>query len=160
LGLWLSLAERLRAVLKINAALKGRTLRSLPAPGSPEDWAVLGRGPPPEDLRDAQFFLLHEVKWWLGIGRVHLELGIVNSSEKRTAWKLDVAYDGLAGGLAYRLLLMVTGESNLYACDGCGVPYISLKRAPRPGQENFCDDCDGVAQQRATQRYRQGKKQI
>jgi hypothetical protein len=158
LGLWLSLAQRLRAVLRINAALKGRTRQPLPTPGSPEDWAVLGGGPPPEDLKDARFFLLREVNWWLAIGSVRLQLGIANFNQKRTSWKLDVAYDGLAGGLAYRLLLMVTGESNLYACDGCGVPYIRTKRAPRPGQENFCDDCADVAQKRATQRYREGKR--
>jgi hypothetical protein len=158
IALWLSLARRLRATLRINAALKGRTRNPLPVAGSPGDWAALGDGPPPEDPQDAQLFLLQEVNWWLTIGRVRLALGIVKFSEKRTAWKLDIAYDGLAGGLAYRLLLMVTGESDLYACDGCGRPYIRLKRAPRPGQENFCDDCTEVAQKRATQRYREGKR--
>lgn len=42
LGLWQSLARQLRAILKINAALKGRTKNPLPSPGSPEDWEMLG----------------------------------------------------------------------------------------------------------------------
>jgi hypothetical protein len=158
IDLWLSLTRRLRAVLRINAALKGRSRNPLPTPGEPDDWAVLGGGPPPDTPEDAQFFLLDEVNWWLSIGGVRLQLGILSFSEKRTAWKLEVAYNGLAGGLAYRLLLMVTGESSLYACDGCGIPYVRLKRAPQPGQENFCDDCSDVAQKRATKRYLEGKK--
>ena len=157
LALWFLLAQRLRAALRISAALQGRARNPLPSVGSPEDWADLG-GSPPDEIRWAQNLLLREVNWWLGIGGVHLELGIVEFSEKHTEWKIDIAYEGLAGGLAYRLLLMVAGESSLYACDGCGRPHIRLKRAPRPGQENFCDDCTGVAQQRATQRYRKGKR--
>jgi|SRR5665213_2036320 len=158
IALWLSLARRLRAILRINAALKGRTRRPLPEVGTSEDWESLGAGPIPDDPREAQFFLQREVNWWLLIGGVRLGLGIAEFSRESTAWKLDIAYEGLAGGIAYRLLLMVIGESKLYACDGCGCPYIREAKAPRPGQENFCPDCTGIAQKRAVDRYRQGKR--
>lgn len=157
--LWRFLARRLRALLRINSALKGRSRTPLPAIGTEEDWLVLGLKGQPffDDVRDAQFFLCQETNEWLGSGSVRLRLGITEWSRTRTDWKLEVDYDGLLGAIAYRLMLMVIGEANLYACYGCGQPYIRLKRAPRPGQENFCDDCEGIAQTRATQRYRAKK---
>ncbi len=159
IALWQFLARQMRAILRINAALKGRTRSPLPTVGTLEDWQVFGgTGLPLEDVRDAQFFLSSAVNDWLRFGGVWLELGITEWSRSRTDWKLEISYSGLIGALSYRLLLMVAGESSLYACDGCGQPYIRTKRAPRPGQENFCDDCEGVAQKRATQRYREKGK--
>jgi hypothetical protein len=159
LGLWQSLAQRMRAILRINAALKGRVKTPRPSAGQPLDLALLGAAGI-DHPRDAQSLLLNEVNWWLSIGRVRLELGIKEFSALQTGWRLDVAYDGLGGGLAYRLLLMVTGESRLFACDGCGTPYIRDYRAPRPGEENFCPDCQeqGIAQKRANQRSREKGK--
>ena len=158
IGLWRSLAARLRAVLKINAALKGRTRNPLPSVGTIEDWNALGGGPPLEDVRDAQLFLRQEVNRWLLWGGIRLELGMSGLSVSRTKWELWLNYDGLIGGLAYRLLLMVIGEESLYVCDGCGEPYVRDKRAPRPGQENFCDNCTEVSRKRATERYRKRKR--
>jgi hypothetical protein len=154
LGLWHSLARRFRAALKINGILKGHAGQVAP---TAEDWALLASGPVPEDVRDIQFVLLMEVNWWLRIGGVGPKLAISEFSAKRTEWRFEMGYFGLAGGLAYRLLLMVIGETALYVCDGCGQPYVRLKRAPRPGQENFCDDCAGVAQRRAMERYKKGE---
>ncbi len=153
--LWRFLARRLRAILRINASLKGRSRATLPQIGTEADWQILGGGEPLVDVRDAQFFLLLEVNHWLATGAVGLQLGITEWSRTKTDWKLEVKYGGLLGSLAYRLLLIVIGEGNLYACDGCGLPYIRTKRAPRPGEENFCDDCDGVAAKRAVQRFRE-----
>jgi len=79
-------------------------------------------------------------------------------SVQKTEWEIEIASDWLAGGLAYPLLLTVTGENRLYACDNCKIPYIRLTRAPRAGQENFCEDCTDVAKLRATQRYRERLK--
>jgi hypothetical protein len=162
LELWKGLACELKAILRINAALKGRTKNPRPQIGTQDDWQVLlgdeGRLHPIDDVRDAQFLLLTTVNEWLKRGGVRLQLGTTGWSKDRTAWILRVVFDGLAGGLAYRLLLMVTGESRLFACDGCGRPYIRLVRAPRPGQENFCEDCTEVARQRAVQRYRRRKE--
>jgi hypothetical protein len=171
LALWRLLAARVRAILRINAALQGRARQPNPMVGTEADWDVIiksfdpivqacfevytdGR-PRPEDVIEAQFRLMLELQMWLRVGRVGLGLGITQLSRSRTSWKLQVTYVGLLGALAYQLLLNVIGESSLYACDGCGIPYIRLKRAPRPGQENFCDDCSEVPKRRAVQRYRQ-----
>jgi len=160
IALWIFLAKRLRAILRISSKLKGprEGKPRKPAPGSDEDWKTLdpeSDNPPIEDPQDAQFFLCHVINEWLVTSSVRLELGIAEWSREATAWKLAIAYNGLMGGLAYRLLLTVMGESNLYACDGCGCPYIRTKRAPRPGQENFCDDCTAIARRRASQRWKE-----
>jgi hypothetical protein len=159
--LWRMLARKVQAILRINTALNGRSERIDPWIGPIEDWRALDVEGPLESLEvnDAQFYLCNWVNWLLTLGRIRLELGITAWSRQQTDWKLEVSYSGLIGGVAYRLLLMVVGESRLYSCTGCAQPYIRLKRAPRPGQDNFCDDCqaDGIPQQRATQRYRKGK---
>lgn len=157
LALWFMLAGRLRAILRINASLQGRTRSPLPTVGSLQDWRTLGWPDPypMEDVTDAQFLLLAEVNHWLRLGKVGLELGITKWSKQKTEWNVGIAYKHLLGGLAYRLLLMVAGENRLYACDNCQIPYIRMARAPRPGQENFCEDCSDVAKRRATQRYRE-----
>lgn len=157
--LWRYLSSKIGAILRINSYLKGRSRTPKPSPGLEEDWKILDGGdstaPPLEDPRDAQFFLLHVINDWLRTGSVGLELSIANWSTRKTDWKLEITYSGLLGALAYRLLLTVVGESNLYACDGCGNPYIRTKRAPRPGQENFCDDCTEIAKRRASQRWKE-----
>lgn len=156
LHLWHFFSKRLRAILRINTALKGRSRSPLPAPGLNEDWEILDPGGTPiEDARDAQFFLVEVINDVLRSGSVGIELGIAKWSRQSTDWKLEIKYNGLLGGLAYRLLLTVVGERNLYSCDGCGCPYIRTKKAPRAGQENFCDDCTEVAQRRASQRWKE-----
>jgi hypothetical protein len=157
--LWQALAAQLHAMLRINSALKGRSRSPLPSIGADADWKTLGvLNGPLEDVREAQFFLMGWVNDWLRIGGVGLNLGITEWSPSRTDWKIQIAYGGLLGALAYRLLLIVVGESNLYACDGCGGPYVRTQRAPRPGQENFCPDCPEVAARRASKRWKSKKK--
>jgi hypothetical protein len=156
LDLWLGLARRVRAILNVNAAIQGRA-RSVRL-GASEDWEELGVHFPPEDLRDAQFLLLDFVRWWMELGKVRITLGIARFSTKKTEWKVEVTYAWLAGGIAYRLLLMVAGESRLYSCDACKMPYIRMARAPRSGQENFCSDCHGVALTRAVARLRERQR--
>jgi hypothetical protein len=156
LCLWRYFAKRLHSILRINCALKGRNRNPLPTAGLNEDWAILDPGGVPiEDPRDAQFFLLLTINELLRQGSVGLELGIAKWSQQSTDWKLDITYSGLLGALAYRLLLTVIGESNLYACCGCGNPYVRTKKAPRAGQENFCDDCTDIGQRRASQRWKE-----
>jgi hypothetical protein len=158
LALWLLLASRLRSVLRINAELQGHSKNMLAAVGSQQDWSTLGWNYPMEDVSDAQFLLLAEVNRWLRLGQVRLELGIV-SWGKPTLWDIGIGFKHLPGALAYQLLLMVAGESRLYACDNCHIPYIRLTRTPRPGQENFCStDCAKVSKIRATQRFRERRK--
>jgi hypothetical protein len=155
LELWTTLAKHMRAILRINAALKRNR------PGAEEDWKLFGGSPVPE-LESSRWWVLHEeVNWWLKAGGVTPKLGVVQSSwsgdSTTMEWRFEMSYDGLLGGLAYRLLLTVIGgEDNLFVCDGCGRPYVRLGRRPRDGEDNFCIDCRraGVAQKRALKRHR------
>ncbi len=155
---WLTLARRLNAVLGIRAALKGRDRQPLPTPGPDNYWNLLV--PPaltPRDVGMAQWHVNDEINWWLRLGGVRLQLGGFPRWTTRPEWKLEIAYDGLIGGLAFQLLTVVV-QNKLYVCDGCHFPYIRDNRAPGPGQENFCPDCTKVAARRATQRYRERRK--
>jgi len=158
--IWLFLSRQVRAMLRINAGLKGRTNWSELVVGTDDDWrAVAGPGDPLTDVRDAQFFLMQAVNEWLRIGEVGLRLGVIEWSRTRTDWKIEVGYgDGhgynLFGQLAYRLFVSVAGEDRLYACSGCGTLYIRLKKRPRAGQDNYCDDCTELAARRASQRWK------
>ena len=154
LQIWKQLSRRVDAVLRMNASLKGRAWDRKPAVGDEAGWLALDSYVP-EDVSDAHFCLMREVNAWLGLGEVALQLGITESSRLRTDWRLDVRYKGLLGGIAYQLLLNVIGESRLYACCGCGRPYIRLRRAPRPRQENFCDDCTDISKRRASLRWKE-----
>jgi hypothetical protein len=164
LWIWFLLSRQARAILRVNAGLKGRTHNPMPEVGTGDDWkAIAGPGEPFTDVRDAQFFLMLAVNEWLRIGEVGLRLELVGISRTKTDWRVGVGYGqlygyNLFGHLAYRLLLSVAGEDRLYACSACGNPYIRIKRAPRAGQDNYCDDCAHVARLRATQRYRQNNK--
>lgn len=168
--LWRLLAQRLKAVLRIAAAFKGNTAmkRWLTRNGfeaQPEDqlyadWELLHWGAfPPATVPTAQEMFAEEINWWLTVGGVRLRLGAPAAGwrDAIAPWRLETAYHGLIGGLAYRLLLTVIGEKRLFACDECGEPYIRTKRPPQPGQENFCENCPDAAAKRALQRHR--KKQ-
>lgn len=156
LTLWRTLSAMARSILRINAALKGRAHNRAPHIGAPEDWMVLA-GREPEDIFDARRMVMDAVNEWLQIGSVRLLLGLSEWSACGE-WKLHVDTNGLVASIAYRLLLTVAGEDNLYACDGCREPYIRTWRAPRPGQENFCANCASIAKKRAVQRYRERRK--
>jgi hypothetical protein len=163
-SLWLMLSRQVRAILRVNTGLKGRSRRPLPVVGSDDDWkSIAGDGPPFTEVEDAQFFLLTAVNEWLEVGQVGLRLGIVEWSRKRTAWKAEMHFGrgryNLFGQLAFQLFLSVAGEDRLYTCSGCRYPYIRLKRAPRAGQDNYCPDCEGLAALRASQRWKEKQKQ-
>lgn len=170
--LWRILARRMRAILRIAAAFKGNTgLRrclihngfdAQPEHGLDQDWEVLdwaGDGKSTE-IVTTQGIFRHAINWWLTVGAVRPQLGMHTAgwNDSFSPWRIEMAYSGLVGGLAYRLLLMVIGEQKLYACDECGEPYIRLARAPQPGQENFCPNCPDAAQRRAIERHREGKR--
>lgn len=158
--IWLFLSRQLRALLRINAGLKGHSRDPNPVIGAEDDWiAVAGKGEPLTEVEDAQFFLNIVVNEWLRIGQVGLKLGIINWSRTRTDWKIEVGYGfeanyNLFGQLAFQLLLSITGEDRLYVCSGCGILYVRLKKQPLPGQDNYCEDCSEVASRRASQRWK------
>ncbi len=160
LALWRMLATQLQAILRINARLKGRTHDPSPKL-SPDQWKIIdpdGDGPL-DQPEDEQFFFQILINKWLTMGKVRPVLETMGWSPKSTKWTITIAYDGLVGALAYRLLLTLVGEDRLYICSGCGEPYIRTARAPRPGQENFCSDCGDIAARRAVERYRHKKKE-
>ncbi len=158
IDLWLTLARRLEALLAICAALRGRARQPEPTLGPEKNWkALLPPGQIPQDVGIAQWEFHDEINWWQKLGGVRLQLGAYPRWVMRPDWKLEIAYDGLIGGIAFQLLTLVVGNK-IYGCDGCGFPYIRDDRAPRPGQENFCPDCTKVAALRATQRYRARRK--
>jgi len=161
LGLWRNLATQLRAILRINARLKGHTHDPSPKP-SPDEWKIidLRKAGPIDTLIDEQYLFQYVINQWLRRGNVRPVLGTEEEgySLEATDWAIQINYDGLVGALAYRLLLTVVGEDRLYICSGCGEPYIRAVRAPRPGQENFCSDCVDIASRRAVERYRQKKR--
>jgi DNA-directed RNA polymerase subunit RPC12/RpoP len=163
LWIWMFLIRQARAMIRVNAALKGRTHTSMPVVGDEEDWrAIVGPGEPFTDVLDAQFFLMRAVNRWLRIGGVRLGLDLMKLARNATEWRVviecgDPGGYNLYGQLAYQLFLSIAGEDRLYACSGCGSPYIRLNKAPRAGQDNYCPDCGKMARVRATQRYRRKK---
>jgi hypothetical protein len=160
LKLWRNLAKRVRAILRINAALKGRDRKPLASKGNDKDWEELDVDVEDEitSPQGARFNLMEEMNTWLRVTNVGLRLGIVQWSRTRSNWKMEIDYDGLLGALAYHTLAVIVGEDTLYVCDGCGHPYLRYARAPRPGQENFCPDCPNVARRRALARLREKQK--
>lgn len=155
--LWRSLARRLRAVLRIDAALKARS-KPIPPIGTPEDWQAL-RSTPPSDVANAQWVFGDEVNWWLAAGFVRPYLAVATPwADTKSEWRFEMRYQGLIGGIAYQLLTTVIGEKRIFVCDGCRLPYVRVKRAPQPDQENFCPNCGDVARKRAIQRHRAAKK--
>ncbi len=164
LWIWFFLCRQAGAMLRVNAALKGRTHNPTPAIGDDDDWkAIAGGDIPFTDVQDSQFFLMQAVNEWLRIGEVGLRLEFTQLSRTKTEWRVGVGYgDGhgynLFGQLAYRLFLTVAGEDRLYVCSASKNPYIRLKKAPRAGQDNYCEDCTDVAARRASSRWKAKNK--
>jgi hypothetical protein len=162
-AIWSMLARQVLAILRISASLQGRSRSPLPAIGSDEDWAaVTGPGEPLTDVRDAQFWLMIAVNEWLNMGQVGLRLGLTELSRERTRWMVEIGYGSEQGGynlfgqLAYQLFLSVAGSGTgkLYVCSACTFPYIRRKKAPHPGQDNYCEDCSEEAARRASLRWK------
>jgi hypothetical protein len=158
--IWGFLSRQVRAMLRVNSALKGRARQPIPTPGEEQDWsAIVGGEQPFTGVRDAQYFLMLAVNRWLITGGVGLALGLEKLSKTETKWRVEVECGpvggyNLFGQLAYQLFLAIAGEDRLYACCGCGNPYVRTKKAPRAGQDNYCEGCTSLAKVRATQRYR------
>ena len=81
-----------------------------------------------------------------------------NPSSER--WELLVDYHGfLFQALAMQLALSIAGSDSLYTCSGCGAPYVTELKRPKPGTANYCPKCSarGVAKRRAVDTYREKK---
>ncbi|MBC8273672.1 MAG: hypothetical protein H8E40_01695 [Chloroflexi bacterium] len=82
-----------------------------------------------------QLFLQDRVNEWLGDAGIRLEL---NWSGNEPV--LTLVGGGVFGALGVQLLSAVT-RNTLAVCSGCGEPYLRKARKPKPGQRNFCPDC-------------------
>jgi hypothetical protein len=172
---WKYFSRRAQSALNIAANLK------CDKRGSPTDWeafdglnqwigpeslACLGRrGPVVEmcarfgyqyksdwDLHKERRVLALESMIWLDLGRPGFSV-TVNGRD----WRLEVDYNGcLFAAIALQLALTLSGSDSLFTCSGCGTPYVRQKKAPKPGQANYCRECDrkGVALQEADRRRR------
>jgi len=76
--------------------------------------------------------------FWLSIGEVGFHLNPIAGG-----WRLAVScgYGCVFSAIALQLALTLVHAESLYTCSGCGMPYIRTKKAPQPGQANFCDAC-------------------
>jgi hypothetical protein len=161
---WKYFSRRAFAVLSIASSLKLRQSEDRCNKASPSDWAVFdgleGRvgddllrdlghrrgllelyatvGCPYSvgwDIDKERRWMAREIMLWLEIGRPGFAV-----SEK--SWRLEIDYNGcLFAAIALQLALTVTGAQNLLICSGCSYPYVREKKAPKPGQANYCEEC-------------------
>ncbi len=165
---YIEIAKRVAALVNVAAELTSPPQRI----GSKENWATLGvdwddlHGVS-EPIKDAEFLLYLEVNDWLELGRVGLRLGWDN----RNKWRTSVSFGSdhtILGPLALQLLLVLSRSDSLYACSGCGLPYVRFRKRPKLGCNNYCEDC-GIKQalrdaddrrrkkNRARRLYKEGK---
>jgi hypothetical protein len=108
----------------------------------------------------------------LGVKRL-LDLGEVSFSLdwKKDQWQIEIYFSGIIGALASKLMLAIARADGLYTCSGCGNAYIRSaqtrddtpggertrrRRAPKPGESNYCSTCgDSRARMNAKRRYRE-----
>jgi hypothetical protein len=122
----------------------------------PKDW----------EMNQAREIIAREIEMWLSSwkeGRVYgLSDFTVLWNPRRAAWELQVNYNGyLFAAIAHQLALCVVGIENLFTCTECGNFYQRYVKRPKPGTANYCPECvqNGAAQRRATDSYRQKKRQ-
>lgn len=138
---WLKFARMAEAILR----LAGMTARSTPtvAPRTlltDDAWNLIPGYPEiPASLEQARFKIEEAVDDWLRWGNVRPTL--TWGTQDQPSLGYDPGKLGLFGVLALQLATEVATARALYVCAGCGTPYARLKRLPKPGQRNFCDEC-------------------
>lgn len=76
--------------------------------------------------------------WWFG---------------EKPSIRLYYAYRGWTFGVLTVQLMMAVGTARDVAlCDGCGLPYLRLNRAPQRGRRNYCLECRGTVAARLRKR--------
>jgi hypothetical protein len=167
LAAWDFLSRRAYAVMQLAAALRTRRR------GDSKYWKFIADNPFSRSvsivrlLEDAGMLsaagsrretLALEVSSWLARFNVGLRIEWARS---RSSWELQISYGGsLIAALALRLALAVANVESLFACSGCGSPYIRGVRSPNEGQANYCQDCfSGRVPERAAEaRSRQKRR--
>ena len=96
-------------------------------------------------------FLSIEATLWLKLARVGFVVGLADPG-----WGLWLDYnDCLFAAIALQLALVLADVEALFTCSGCHRPYARTKKAPKPNQANFCDECGRrKALQRADEKRR------
>jgi transposase-like protein len=88
-------------------------------------------------VKSEKAFLSLEATLWLKLARVGFTVGV-----KDTGWGLWLDYnDCLFAAMALQLALVLADVEALFTCSGCHRPYARTKKAPKPDQANFCDEC-------------------
>ena len=171
---WAELARHYRAIVRIATSLH------LHKTGSPEDWwrlrsyfpgeswhsaidwEAVKRGdlladdiePPglPPDL-DPQWGRLAQVaSAWLRVSGLAPAL-----SPTKTGWQIAFRQQGLLGGLAGQLLIILTRASSVAVCSACSAIYVP-KREPSANRRNFCPECGKTGSNRLSARDRRASK--
>jgi hypothetical protein len=178
---WRYFSRRASAVLSIGAALKIGKL------GDTDDWRQLtvpkngdlkaamehhnyGLGVAfgdPTTVETARRMLATEIQRWFTFWKANRLTGV---SDFAASWnpksgrlELKINYNlYLLAAVALQLALVIAEADSLYACSGCGVPYIRDKKRPKSGSANYCDSCtkQGIAQRRAVESYRERKAEV
>ena len=118
------LESQVRALLRINAGLKGHSRDPNPVIGAEDDWiAIAGKGEPLTEVEDAQFFLRIVVNEWLRIGQVGFQLGIVKWSRTKTG--LD---DRSGLWMGSKLQSFWSASVSVATVDNGGGPPLCLQR--------------------------------
>lgn len=179
-GDWNRLKAEFKSVLNLAQSLQKQSLGEL------DDWHDFyaeEKGPPytfvPQDLIDripperleqwkldmAWSEVAGKVSSLMADGGVAFELRWDWKSQPRTRLPVfEIVYrrkfgSGLRGALALQLALAVSQSEGLFVCSYCGLPYFraSSLRRPKPGQNNYCEDCrkSGFPQRVADQKRRE-----
>lgn len=181
LVVWRFLSRRAYAIWRIATALNQGQ------PGDEEDWKLLSAYD--EDAKETRFYgLPNHSRWdraehvrrfsgfknamdysratiageltaWLERFRV----GLILAWDRKLSWHLEVRYGGhVLAAIALQLALAVADAERLFTCDGCGMPYIRLKkRKPNAGQANYCTECSSnrKPERKAEKRYRENRRE-
>jgi len=99
-------------------------------------------------------FLMAEMALWLRFARIGFALVPLKSR-----WQVEIDYHGcLLAAIALQLALTLAGVDALFTCSACGRIYPRGKKRPKPGQENYCDNCGRSAALRVADRRRRARK--
>ncbi len=144
---WRQLARTAGAILRISANHRdGKTAKST-------DWAVIygisqslgGR----RNLGFEMALVAGQVNQWLRNG--HVGPALLPTADHKL--KIVLSGQKLRGALAIQLLQQI-GGTQLAACSGCHKFYFPT-RAPRTGQDNFCEVCRKAGVPVARAKHRQ-----
>lgn len=144
-------AQELDDILRVGAAT--RLHEPIPAAVWPSLGAAINQGEPHECAR-----------WVLGqvlrayVARAGVQLGVqwrVTDTRPRLTLTPELSASVLPT-LVCQLILVLADGRDVCRCSGCGVWYVRQMRRPKPGQANYCPECQ--AQPAVRQRVRRARR--